>query len=61
MASGLHGSGRGRGDANEGNNFEVGSERLGEPAARVITYTTGHSITTPLIPGVSVSVEELLS
>jgi Uma2 family endonuclease len=32
-----------------------------EPAARVITYTTGQSITTPLIPGVSVSVEELLS
>lgn len=32
-----------------------------EPAARVITYTTGRSITTPLLPGVSVSVEELLS
>jgi Uma2 family endonuclease len=32
-----------------------------EPAARVITYTTGQSITTPLIPGVSLSVEELLS
>jgi Uma2 family endonuclease len=31
-----------------------------EPAARVITYTTGQTITTPLIPGVSVSVEELL-
>lgn len=32
-----------------------------EPAARVITYTIGQSITTPLIPGLSVSVEELLS
>jgi Uma2 family endonuclease len=32
-----------------------------EPAARVITYTTGRCITTPLIPGVSVSVERLLS
>ena len=32
-----------------------------EQAARVITYTTGQSITTPLVPGVSVSVEELLS
>jgi Uma2 family endonuclease len=32
-----------------------------EPAAQVITYTLGQAITTPLIPGVSVSVEELLS
>jgi Uma2 family endonuclease len=34
---------------------------FGEPAARVVTYTTGQTITTPLIPSVSVSVEELLS
>ncbi len=32
-----------------------------EPAARVITYTSGQSITIPLIPGVSVAVEDLLS
>jgi Uma2 family endonuclease len=32
-----------------------------EPAAKVITYTTGQRITTPLIPGVSVSVEQLLN
>jgi Uma2 family endonuclease len=29
-------------------------------AARVVTYTTGQTITTPLIPGVPISVEELL-
>jgi Uma2 family endonuclease len=32
-----------------------------EPAARVVTYTSGLTITTPLVPGVSVPVEELLS
>jgi Uma2 family endonuclease len=32
-----------------------------EPAAQVITYTNGQTITTPLIPGVSIAVEELLS
>jgi Uma2 family endonuclease len=32
-----------------------------EPAAQVITHTLGQAITTPLIPGVSVSVEELPS
>ena len=32
-----------------------------EPAAQVVTYSLGQTITTPLIPGVSVSVEELLS
>ena len=31
-----------------------------EPAARVITYGVGQTITTPLVPGVSASVEELL-
>jgi Uma2 family endonuclease len=31
-----------------------------EPAARVVTSILGQTITTPLIPGVSVSVEELL-
>jgi Uma2 family endonuclease len=31
-----------------------------EPAARVVTSIPGQTITTPLIPGVSVSVEELL-
>jgi Uma2 family endonuclease len=34
---------------------------FGEPAAWVVTYTVGQTITTPLIPSVSVSVEELLS
>jgi Uma2 family endonuclease len=32
-----------------------------EPAARVVTYSPEQSITTPLLPDVSVSVEELLS
>jgi Uma2 family endonuclease len=32
-----------------------------EPAARVVTYTIGQTITTALIPGISVPVEELLS
>jgi Uma2 family endonuclease len=32
-----------------------------KPAARVVTYTIGQTITTALIPGVSVPVEELLS
>jgi Uma2 family endonuclease len=32
-----------------------------EPAARVVTYTIGQTITTALIPGASVPVEELLS
>jgi Uma2 family endonuclease len=31
-----------------------------EPAARVVTYTAGQTITTPLIPGLSLSVKELL-
>jgi Uma2 family endonuclease len=31
-----------------------------EPAVRVVTSIFGQTITTPLIPGVSVSVEELL-
>jgi Uma2 family endonuclease len=31
-----------------------------ELAARVVTYILGQTITTPLIPGVSISVEELL-
>jgi Uma2 family endonuclease len=31
------------------------------PAARVISYATGQTITTPLIPDVAISVEELLS
>jgi Uma2 family endonuclease len=32
-----------------------------EPAARVVTYTIGQTITTALIPGVSVPVDELFS
>ena len=32
-----------------------------EQAAQVVTYTTGQTITTPLLPDVSISVEDLLS
>jgi hypothetical protein len=32
-----------------------------EQAAQVVTYATGQTITTPLLPGVSISVEDLLS
>jgi Uma2 family endonuclease len=32
-----------------------------EQAARVVTYTIGQTITTPLLPGVSISVEDLFT
>jgi hypothetical protein len=32
-----------------------------EQAAQVVTYATGQTITTPLLPGVSISVEDLVS
>jgi Uma2 family endonuclease len=32
-----------------------------EQAAQVVTYATGQTITTPLLPGVSIAVEDLLS
>jgi Uma2 family endonuclease len=35
--------------------------KFAEQAAQVVTYTTGQTITTPLLPDVSISVEDLLS
>jgi Uma2 family endonuclease len=35
--------------------------KFAERAAQVVAYTTGQTITTPLLPGVSIAVEDLLS